>query len=141
MNSTQTAINTKLVNQDPVYPEKTLDLQYAGGTSTMEVLVQPEEANITIAVLTDTRQSGTNRLVHLIAALLKREGYTNVHDNSTQSPDFLANENEDLNHKQLRVSINVQAGTMSQVPELKIDLKATPPNVAKALDGVVLDLQ
>lgn len=40
--------------------------------------VEPKEATIQIAITTDTRMTGTNRLAYLISQLLVREGYLNV---------------------------------------------------------------
>lgn len=118
----------QLVRGDSTAPEQTLKCQYEPALTELETLVQPEQANISIAVLTDTRQTGTNRLAYLIASLLRREGYVNVKAGDYAFHPEVAYVDEVLMEKQLQVPITVRAGTMStQPPAIQIDLSDVFP--------------
>lgn len=104
------------------FPQKTLNLQYENAPD-LETLVNPEEANITIAIITDTRQTGTHRMAHLITSLLRREGYVNVKvEEELFNPEVLYGK-EALVEKQRHVPILVRAGIMAtSEPTIQIDL-------------------
>lgn len=103
-------------------PERTLGL-VEEDPPVAETVVTPEQANITIAILSDTRQAGTKRLALLITALLQREGYVSVTnpDNRFTLEDY--DGDDEYIQKQLRVPVMVRTGTMSSPPPaIEIDL-------------------
>lgn len=116
-----------------------------------EKFVEPQEACITIVILADTRQSGTNRLACLFTEFLRREGYSAVQGPALNIPQEW--EPEKFLEDQKKVKIDIRTGTMPPMKFIEVPLgdalkehhfnaalNTTPASVSKALDGVDLDL-
>lgn len=68
-------------------------------------LIEPEDANITIRISTDTRQTGTMVLAEKLVEFLQKEGYTNVQPLPFQTPPW--DENKEVIAIQKRVKITL----------------------------------